>query len=173
MPIKATSGRIWCLAIHSNSVDQLLPMLVSQTVYGENDRVISAHVVDGYDGNLEAPLRVIDQTGGRDTIVAFAYDNWGNVIKQTNSKTGVEADYTYANTTAPAITNSLANPSPYGSQILPGDLHNVKTGELILNQNGASIIPQQTWYNYDPSSGYLLEKAVRSEAQLAPHRLCL
>ena len=147
---------------YSNSVDQDTVMLKSQTVYGENDRRISEHTVLEFDPNLEAPTRVMDQTGNRDTIVTYEYDNWGNVTKQTNSKTGVETRYAYANTNSPAISHSLARSSPYGSQSLPGEIHDARVGELILNKNGDTVIPQQTWYKYDNANGNLLEKAIRS-----------
>jgi RHS repeat-associated protein len=147
---------------YSNSVDQDTVMLKSQIVYGENDRRISEHTVLEFDPNLEAPTRVMDQTGNRDTIVTYEYDNWGNVTKQTNSKTGVETRYAYANTNSPAISHSLARSSPYGSQSLPGEIHDARVGELILNKNGDTVIPQQTWYKYDNANGNLLEKAIRS-----------
>jgi RHS repeat-associated protein len=147
---------------YSNSVDESTSMLKSQTVYGEHDRRISEHTVLEFDPNLEVPTKVIDQTGNRDTVVTFEYDNWGNVTKQTNSKTGVEAYYSYANTNAPAISQGQARSSPYGNQNIPKDIHDAKIGELILNKNGDTIIPQQTWYKYDATSGNLMEKAIRS-----------
>ena len=147
---------------YSNSVDESASILKNQTVLGEHDRRISEHTVLEYDPNLEAPTKVIDQTGGRDTIVTYEYDNWGNITRQTNSKTGVETRYTYANTNSPAISHGQALGSPYPNQTLPGDVHDARIGELILNKNGDKVIPQQTWYKYDPATGNLMEKAVRS-----------
>lgn len=146
---------------YSNSVDQDTSHLKLQIVYGEQDRAISAHLVEEFDYELEVPKKIIDQTGGRGTITEFKYDNWGNVIWQKNSHTKVEAFYTYANTNAPAIVNGQAISSPYGDQTVDGNIHDAKTGELILNYNGDTCITQQTYYKYE-NNGNLLEKAVRN-----------
>ncbi len=145
---------------YSNSVDEGASMLTAQMVYGEHDRLISSHAVLEFDAGLEAPTRIVDETGGRRTIQTFAYDNWGNIIRQWNSKTEVEAYYTYANTNAPAINNQLALASPYGPQTIAAAIHDARTGELVLNKNGSKTIAQQTYYKFDPN-GNLREKAVR------------
>lgn len=100
---------------YSNSVDQDTSMLKMQTVYGEDGRVISVHLVDEFDKELAVPTRVIDQTGGRNTVQEFKYDNWGNVIWQKNSHTKVEAFYTYANTNAPPFRGEDAIADPFGA----------------------------------------------------------
>jgi hypothetical protein len=147
---------------YSNSVDKDTSMLKMQTVYGEGDRAISVHLVDEFDKELAAPTRVIDQTGGRNTVQEFKYDKWGNVIWQKNSHTKVEAFYTYAHTNAPPFRGEQAIADPYGNQTVANHIHDAKTGELILNYNGDICIPQQTAYRYDPN-GNLLEKAIRSQ----------
>ncbi len=147
---------------YSNSVDKDTSMLKMQTVYGEDGRAISVHLVDEFDKELAAPTRVIDQTGGRNTVQEFKYDNWGNVIWQKNFHTEVEAFYTYANTNAPPFGVEQAIADPYGNQTVANHIHDAKTGELILNYNGEQCIPQQTAYRYDPN-GNLLEKAIRSQ----------
>ncbi|MCL6591946.1 MAG: hypothetical protein K6U80_18605, partial [Firmicutes bacterium] len=145
---------------YSNSVDKDTMMMTNQVIYGEHDRIISSHTITDFDRELEVPLKVVDQTGGRNTVQEFKYDNWGNLIWQRNSKTKVEAFYSYANTSAPTISHASAKASPFENRSISGDIHDAKIGELVLNQNGPNVIPQQTWYNYD-ANGNLLEKAVR------------
>ena len=147
---------------YSNSVDKDTTHLKLQIIYGDQDRAISSHLVEEFDYELEAPKKVIDQTGGRGTVTEFKYDNWGNVIWQNNSHTKVEAFYTYANTNAPPIDNGQAKASPYGAQTLDGNIHDAKTGELILNYNGDTCIPQQALYKYE-TNGNLSEKAIRHD----------
>lgn len=143
----------------SNSVDKDISLLKCQIIYGENDRQLSSHAVE-YDRELEAPVRVIDQTGGRSTVQEFRYDNWGNIIWLKNSQTQVESFYSFANTNSPPITHALALSSPYGPQTVASDIHDVKTGELLLNRNGNATIPQQVWYK-NAANGNLLAKSVR------------
>ena len=97
----------------------------------------------------------------RNTIQDFQYDNWGNITQTTNSYTGVKAIYAYANTNTTSITDShsIAPPSGYGSQSINSNIHDAKTGELILNSKNGNITPQQTWYKYD-TNGNLTGKAV-------------
>lgn len=148
--------------LYSNSVDKNTGHIKLQTVYGEQDRVISAHLVEEFDYELEAPTKVIDQTGGRGTVTEFEYDNWGNVVWQKNSHTKVEAFYSYANATTDKINYPAKMNSIYGDQSISGEIHDAKTGEYILNYNGTASISQQTYYKYG-SNGNLLEKAIKNE----------
>ena len=146
---------------YSNSIDEDTSTVRQQVVTGEDGRVISSHAVEEFDTELEAPTVVADTSHGQRTVQQFKYDNWGNVVYQKNSHTKVEAYYSYANTNTQTISNGQALTSPYGSQTLDGNIHDAKTGELILNYNGNQCIPQQTGFKYN-SNGNLLEKAVRS-----------
>ncbi|HBE77563.1 MAG TPA: hypothetical protein DDW65_07230, partial [Firmicutes bacterium] len=154
-------------ARYSNSVDEDSSYLKYQEEKDSNGKVLSAHLVDAYDANLEAPTRVIDQTGGRNTIQEFQYDNWGNITKVTNSATKITAIYAYANTSASSISNgaSISPPSGYGGQSITGTIHDAKIGELILNVKNGTATPQQTWYKYD-TNGNLTGKAVWNDKWL-------
>ena len=137
--------RTWMIFDHfSNAVDEDISMLSSQYVYGKGERILSSHLVE-YDKELEAPVKVVDQTGGRGTTQEFRYDNWGNVVWQRNSKTNAESFYTYANTDAPPINHPRALASPYGRQSIAAEIHDARTGELVLNQNAGVVVPQQTY----------------------------
>lgn len=148
-------------ARYSNGVDEDSSYLKYQEEKDSNGKVLSAHLVDSYDTKLEAPTRVIDQTGGRNTIQEFQYDNWGNITRVTNSCTKITAIYAYANTSVSSISNtaSISPPSGYGSQSIASTIHDAKIGELILNVKNGTTTPQQTWYKYE-SNGNLTGKAV-------------
>ncbi len=147
-------------ARYSNSVDKDTSYLKMQTVYDTSGKIISQHVVDIYDTNLEVPTRVLDQTGSRNTIEEFRYDNWGNIIWQYNSATKAEAYYVYANTNTTVIDHAKSVTSPYSAQNISESIHDARIGELVLNSKDGAVIPAQTWYNYD-LTGDLLEKAIR------------
>lgn len=143
----------------SNSVEKDITLLKAQMVYGRQDRLISAHLVE-YDPELEAPVKVTDNTGGRSTVQTFKYDNWGNVVWQKNHHTGAEGYYTYANT-ATTLDYPVGMASPYSKQDLAAAIHDAKTGEYLLNIQGERVTTQEIYYRY-ATDGNLLEKAVRS-----------
>ena len=158
---KYTKHTFMSFARYSNSIDKDSSYLQYQEERDQNDKMLTAHTVNSYDINLEAPTQVIDQTGGRNTTQDFQYDNWGNITQTTNSYTGVKAIYAYANTNVSSIndSHSMAPPSGYAGLSINSNIHDAKTGELILNLKDGNITPQQTWYKYDPN-GNLTGKAV-------------
>ena len=64
-PDQYTKHTYMSFARYSNGIDDDSSYLKYQEERDQNEKMLTAHTVDTYDTNLEAPTQVIDQTGGQ------------------------------------------------------------------------------------------------------------
>ncbi|MBE3574583.1 MAG: RHS repeat protein, partial [Firmicutes bacterium] len=140
--------------------------------YNEDNQVVRQEVQDfgsgsarsvetitfEYDSNLRAPTREEHiRSTGTTYVRTFAYDGWGNVLQETNSATGLEIRYRYANGSPAQLGDPFAS-SPYGTGTNPR-IHDALIAKGVINPDPAhgTRLLQQTHYEYDPAGNRIKE----------------